>query len=104
MYDLTYNSGYRCLYELDVNQLMQKHWRQKEMVKATTKDGPSFISSQPSWQKESTPDDEKETVLEPGTAVLDVCFIRNPHQPCTEDSDAGLHRVLFGSQSGSGIK
>ncbi|KAJ7357509.1 WD repeat-containing protein 27 [Desmophyllum pertusum] len=105
MYDLTYEGGYRCLFELDVGQLLQKYWNWRETSKATSNNGPSFISSQPSWQKESIPDDEKESTLEPGTAVLAVCFIRNPQQPSAEENDAaGLHRVLFGSQSGSAIK
>lgn len=104
MYDLTYDAGYRCLFELDVSQLLQKYWNQKETSKAMSNDGPSFISSRPSWQKEAVPDDEKESTLEPGMAVLAVCFIRNPQKPCTDEADGGLNRVLFGSQSGSTIK
>ena len=105
MYDLTCDGGYRCLFELDVSQLLQKYWNHKETSKALSdSDGPSYVSSQPSWLKETVPDDEKESTLEPGTAVLAVCFIRNPKKLCTDESDVGLNRVLFGSQSGSTMK
>ena len=104
LYDLTYNGGYRCLYELDVNQLMQKYWSQKETIAETSKNGPSFINSQPTWQSKSTPDEGNEVVLEPGMAVLAVCFITNPLQESARHRDAGAHRVLFGSHTGSAIK
>ena len=105
MYDLTFDGGYRCLYELDVVQLLQKYWNHKETCKAISNGGPSFISSQPSWQKQVVPDDKKESTLEPGTTVLGVCFIRNQQQPCAEDNTSvALHKVLFGSQSGSALK
>ena len=104
LYDLTYNGGYRCLYELDVNQLMQKYWSQKETIADTSKNGPSFINSQPTWQSKSTPDEGNEVVLEPGMAVLAVCFITNPLQESARNRDAGAHRVLFGSHTGSAIK
>ncbi|XP_058953759.2 WD repeat-containing protein 27 [Pocillopora verrucosa] len=104
LYDLTYNGGYRCLYELDVNQLMQKYWSQKETIAETSKNGPSFINSQPTWQSKSTPDEGNEVVLEPGMAVLAVCFITNPLQQSARHRDAGAHRVLFGSHTGSAIK
>jgi len=105
MYDLTSDGGYRCLFELDVGQLLQKYWNYKETSKDTSNGGPSFISSQPSWQKQVVPDDGKESTLEPGTTVLGVCFIRNQQQPCAEDnSSVALHKVLFGFQSGSTIK
>ncbi|PFX32770.1 WD repeat-containing protein 27 [Stylophora pistillata] len=103
LYDLAYNGRYRCLYELDVNKLMQKHWRQKETVRETPENGPSIINSQRSWQSKSTPDDENEAVLEPGMAVLAVSFITNPHQQSAAHRDAGTHRILFGSHSGSAI-
>lgn len=105
MFDLTSDCGYRCLFELDVGQLLQKYRNHKETPKAISNDGPSFISSQPSWQKQVVSDDEKESALEPGTTVLGVCFIRNQQQPCTEENTSvALHKVLFGSQSGSAIK
>lgn len=106
MYDLTYDSGHRCLFELDISQLMEKHWEQKEMTAATSHKGPSFISSQPAWQKDCIPDDEKGPLatLEPGTAVLGVCFIRNPEHPSAAQSDVGLQEALFGSQSGVPMK
>ena len=106
MYDLSSDGGYRCLFELDVGQLLQKYWNfYKETSKHPSNDGPSFISSQPSWHKQVVPDDETESTLEPGTTVLGVCFIRNQQQPCTEDNTGlALHKVLFGSQSGSTIK
>ena len=105
MYDLTSDGGYRCLFELDVGQLLQKYRNHKETSKAISNDGPSFISSQPSSQKKVVSDDEKESALEPGTTVLGVCFIRNQQQPCTEENTSvALHKVLFGSQSGSAIK
>lgn len=83
---------------------MQKHWRQKETVRETPENGPSIINSQRSWQSKSTPDDENEAVLEPGMAVLAVSFITNPHQQSAAHRDAGTHRILFGSHSGSAIK
>ena len=106
MYDLTYNSGYRCLFELDMRQLLQKYWEQKGISSSTALKGPSFISSQPSWQKEKTVDDEQESVtaLEPGTAVLGIFFIRNPEQPSAIQNDGGIHEVLFGSQSGAAME
>ena len=105
MYDLTFDGGYRCLFELDIGQLLQKYRNCKETCKAISNDGPSFISSQPSWQKQVVPDDEKESTLEPGTTVLGLCFIRNQQQPCPEDNTSvALHKVLFGSQSGSALK
>lgn len=104
MYDLTSDGGYRCLFELDVGHLLQKYWNHKETSKAMSDDEPSFISSQPSWHKQIVPDDEKESTLEPGTTVLGVCFIRNQQQPCAEENSVALHKVLFGSQSGSTIK
>ena len=107
MYDLTFDSGYRCLFELDVRQLLQKYWEQKEISSSTalTK-GPSPISSQPSWQKEKIADDEQESVaaLEPGTSVLGIFFIRNPEQPSAVHNDVGIHEVLFGSQSGAAME
>jgi len=105
MYDLTSDGGYRCLFELDVGQLLQKYWNHKESSKATSNDGPSFISSQPSWQKQVVPDDEKESTLEPGTTVLGVCFLRNRQLPCAEENTSvALHKVRFGSQNASAIK
>lgn len=105
MYDLTSDGGYRCLFELDVGQLLQKYWNHKESSKATSNDGPSFISSQPSWQKQVVPDDEKESALEPGTTVLAVCFLRNRQLPCAEENTSvTLHKVHFGSQNASAIK
>ena len=105
MYDLTSDGGYRCLFELDVGQLLQKYWNHKEISKAMSNDGPSFISSQPSWQKQIVPDDEKESTLEPGMTVLSVFFIRNQQQPCAEENTSeAFHKVLFGSQSGSAMK
>ena len=106
MYDLTYDGGFRCLFELDVGQLLQKYWVQRDLCTATPHKGPSFISSQPSWQKENIPEDEKESeaTLEPGTAVLGLCFIRNPEQPSAGQSAVSLHESLFGSQIGAAIK
>ena len=76
----------------------------KETIEETLKNGPSFINSQPSWQSKSTPDEGNEAVLEPGMAVLAVCFITNPLQESAGHRDAGAHRVLFGSHTGSAIK
>lgn len=107
MYDLTYNSGYRCLFELDVRQLLQKYWEQKEISSSTALKGPSFISSQPSWQKEKIADDEQESVaaLEPGTSVLGIFFIRNPdQQPSAKLNDMGIREVLCGSQIGAAME
>ena len=92
------------MYELDVNQLMQKYWSQKETIAETSKNGPSFINSQPTWQSKSTLDEGNAVVLEPGMAVLAVCFITNPLQESARHRDAGAHRVLFGSHTGSAIK
>lgn len=106
MYDLTFDSGYRCLFELDVSQLLQKYLEQKEISSSTAIKGPSFISSQPSWQKEKNADHEQESVaaLEPGTSVLGIFFIRNPEQPSAKLNDTGIHDVLFGSQSGAAME
>ena len=106
MYDLTYDGGYRGLFELDISQLLQKYWDQKETSTTASHQGPSFISSQPSWQKENISDAEKESVaaLEPGSAVLGICFIKNSESPSAVQSDVGLHEALFGSQSGAAIK
>ena len=106
MYDLTLDSGYRCLFELDVRQLLQRYWEQKEISSSTALKGPSFISSQPSWQKEKITDSEQESVasLEPGTSVLGIFFIRNPEQPSAVHNDVGIHEVLFGSQSGAAME
>lgn len=92
------------MYELDVNQLMQKYWSQKETIAETSKNVPSFINSQPTWQSKITPDEGNAVVLEPGMAVLAVCFITNPLQESARHTDAGAHRVLFGSHTGSAIK
>lgn len=106
MYDLSHGSEYCCLFEMNVQQSLQRYWEQKEISTASTQTRPLLISSQPSWKKESVPDDVKEsaTALEPGTAVLGIFFIRNQQQPAVAQNDVGIHEVLFGSQSGAAIK
>lgn len=103
MYDLSSGNGYRCLFELDVQQLLQKYLEQKELPLGAKDKGPSFISSQPSWQKDSI-NEESLARLEPGTAVLGIFFIRNPQQPTLQQHDEGIHEVLFGSSNTAAMK
>lgn len=107
MYDLTYDGGFHCLFELDIRKLLQKFWDQKEISAVTSYKGPSFISSQPAWRKEQIPEDDKGTAveLEPGTAVFGIYFVKNPEQPnAGVHSDMGLYEAVLGPQNKAAIK
>ena len=107
MYDIAFDGGFHCLFELDLGKLLQKYWDQKEISAATSYKGPSFISSQPAWQKEHIPEDDKEAAveLEPGTAVFGVYFVKNPEQPnAGVQSDMALYEAVFGPQNKAAIK
>ena len=107
MYDLAYDGGFHCLFELDLGKLLQKYWDQKEISAATSDKGPSFISSQPAWQKERISEEDKEASveLEPGTAVFGIYFVKNPEQPNPlVQSDMALYEAVFGPQNKAAIK
>lgn len=107
MYDLTYDGGFHCLFELDLGKLLQKYWDQKEISAATSYKGPSFISSQPAWQKEHIPEEDKEAAveLERGTAVFGIYFVKNPEQPnAGVQSDMAFYEAVFGPQNKAAIK
>lgn len=108
MYDLTYDGGFHCLFELNIGKLLQKYWDQKEISAATYYKGPSCISSQPAWQKEQIPEDDKGTAiieLEPGTAVFGIYFVKNPDQPNPlVQSDMALYEAVFGPQNKAAIE
>lgn len=103
MYDFSSGNGYRCLFELDVQHLLQKYLEQKEIPLGAKDKGPSSISSQPSWQKDDITE-ESLALLEPGTAVLGIFFIKNPQQPTLQQNDEGIHEVLFGSSASAAME
>ena len=107
MYDLASDGGFHCLFELDLGKLLQKYWDQKEISAATSYKGPSFISSQPAWQKEHISEDDKEAAveLEPGTAVFGIYFVKNSEQPnAGVQSDMALYEAVFAPQNKAAIK
>ncbi|XP_068683722.1 WD repeat-containing protein 27-like isoform X2 [Montipora foliosa] len=103
MYDLSFGNGYRCLFDLDVQQLLLKYWEQKEVSSCTKREGPSLISSLPSWQKGNI-SEESSASREPGTAVLGIFFIKNPEYLTARQNDVGIHEVLFGPQNAVSMK
>lgn len=79
-FDLTDGNGFRCLHQLDVNKIINRHRDDNFITKTATETGPVTISSRPTWKQQAElqatgmVQDNTEDTVEAGSSVLSLYY------------------------------